>query len=76
MLDTNGVVTTLAGNAGITQLTDGVGTNANFQFYNYGIAVDTNGNVYVPALNTAITSTIKKIDTSGDINCCAAAHFL
>ena len=43
---TNWVVTTLAGSVGVTGGDDGVGSSALF-YWPYGIAVDTNGNVYV-----------------------------
>ena len=43
---TNWVVTTLAGTVGVTGSDDGVGSSALF-YWPYGIAVDTNGNVYV-----------------------------
>ncbi len=45
-IDAGGVVTTLAGTAGVSSLTDGTGVNASF-FQPYGIAVDRSGNVYV-----------------------------
>src|SRR5262249_42479143 len=40
------VVTTIAGNVGVTGSDDGVGSSALFS-YPYGITVDTNGNLYV-----------------------------
>ena len=59
-IDTNGVVTTVAGNrkAGFA---NGVGTNASF-FAPVGVAVDGSGNVYVA---DAGNNAIRKIDTNG-----------
>jgi sugar lactone lactonase YvrE len=55
-----GVVSTLAG-SGIATFLDGIGTNAGFNIP-LGVAVDSNGNVYV-AENT--NRRIRKIDTTG-----------
>jgi secreted PhoX family phosphatase len=42
----DGNVTTLAGLAGSTGTTDGIGSNARF-YYPYGIAKDNSGNLYI-----------------------------
>ena len=58
---TNWVVTTLAGLAGIYGTNDGTGTNALFNLP-YGVAVDTNGNVYVADSGN---NTIRKVTPVG-----------
>jgi streptogramin lyase len=58
---TNWVVTTLAGKAGHPGLLNGTGTNAEFDYPN-GVAVDTNGNVYVA--DTA-NAAIRKVTPAG-----------
>jgi streptogramin lyase len=58
---TNWVVTTLAGKAGSPGLVNGTGTNAEFNYPN-GLAVDTNGNVYVA--DTA-NAAIRKVTPAG-----------
>ena len=63
-----GLVTTLAGSAGIPGYTDGVGFAAQFNFP-VGIGVDTNGNVYVTENTDPVTGvgyhTIRKITPGG-----------
>src|SRR6266540_3313612 len=56
-----GVVTTLAGLAGITGSADGTGRAARF-YYPYGVATDSSGNVYVA---DSSNSTIRKITPAG-----------
>jgi sugar lactone lactonase YvrE len=58
-----GVVTTLAGSAGISGSNDGTGANALFN-QPYGVAVDATGNVYVA--DTA-NATIRKITPAGAV---------
>ena len=59
-----GVVTTLAGSAGNTGSSDGTGIAA--RFYNpNGVAVDTNGNVYV---SDRSNSTIRKVTSGGVVS--------
>ncbi len=58
-----GAVSTLAGTVGVAGLADGVGTAAQFNSPQ-GIAVDTNGNVYVADTNN---STIRKIAPNGTV---------
>jgi len=58
---TNWVVSTIAGQAGHYGANDGTGTNAQFSFPN-GIALDTNGNLYV---GDTYNSTIRKITPVG-----------
>jgi len=60
---TNWVVTTLAGKAGHPGLLNGMGTNAEFDYPN-GVAVDTNGNVYVA--DTA-NAAIRKVTPAGAV---------
>lgn len=56
-----GVVSTLAGGAGISGSTDGTGTAARFN-YPTGVAVDTSGNVYVA---DTTNNTVRKITAAG-----------
>ncbi|HEX7841348.1 MAG TPA: hypothetical protein VF469_27910 [Kofleriaceae bacterium] len=56
-----GVVTTLAGTAGVSGSTDGIGTAARFYGPN-GVAVDSAGNVYVA---DEFNNTIRKITADG-----------
>ncbi len=56
-----GVVTTIAGTAGVTGTADGIGAAASFNAPQ-GIAVDVNGNVYVADTDS---HTIRKITTAG-----------
>ena len=56
-----GLVTTIAGLAGVKGSADGMGTNASFNLPN-GIAVDTNENLYVA---DEFNDTIRKITPSG-----------
>ena len=56
-----GVVTTLAGQAGVAGSTNGTGTNALFT-YPFGVTVDTNGVVYVADTDN---STIRKVTPAG-----------
>lgn len=58
-----GVVTTLAGTAGVAGSVDGVGTAAQFS-YPQGIAVDVAGNVFVGDTDN---STIRRIATNGSV---------
>ncbi len=58
-----GVVTTLAGLAGITGSADGTGRAARF-YYPYGVATDSSGNVYVADSGN---NTIRKITPAGDV---------
>ncbi|MEI6232740.1 MAG: PKD domain-containing protein [Planctomycetota bacterium] len=57
----SGVVTTLAGSAGLTGTTDGTGSTARFN-YPIGIAVDSAGTVYV---GDSTNHTIRKITAAG-----------
>ena len=54
-------VTTIAGLAGNSGTNDGTGSAARFN-YPYGVAVDTNGNVYVA---DALNNTIRKVTPVG-----------
>jgi hypothetical protein len=56
-----GVVTTLAGLAGVTGSQNGTGSAARFN-YPWGVAVDTNGNVYVGDQGS---ETIRKVTSAG-----------
>jgi sugar lactone lactonase YvrE len=58
-----GIVTTLAGSAGLSGHTDANGSAARF-FYPLGVAADTTGNVYVA--DTA-NQTIRMVTPSGDV---------
>ena len=60
-ITSSGAVTTLAGTAGISGFSDGVGTNAKFN-YPHGVAVDSSGNVYVADTHNQL---IRKITSSG-----------
>ncbi len=57
----DGVVTTIAGTAGVCGSADGTGAAAQF-YYPYGVAVDGSGNVYVADLGN---NTIRKITPDG-----------
>jgi len=59
-----GVVTTLAGQAGVTGSADGIGTAAQFNFPS-GIAIDGAGNLYVA---DTFNSTIRKILPNGTVS--------
>jgi sugar lactone lactonase YvrE len=59
-----GVVTTLAGTAGISGSTDGIGTTAEFSTPS-GIAVDGAGNAYVA---DSFNNTIRKITPAGEVS--------
>jgi len=65
----SGVVTTLAGAAGQTGGSDGVGSSALF-YYPFGIAVDTAGNVYVADYDN---STIRKVTPGGSVSTLAGS---
>jgi sugar lactone lactonase YvrE len=56
-----GVVTTLAGTAGVAGSADGTGSGAKFN-QPYGIAIDRSGNVYVGDINN---NTIRKVTAAG-----------
>ena len=56
-----GVVTTLAGTPGVSGTNNGTGTSAKF-YYPYGLAVDTNGTVYVA---DTYNHTIRKVTAGG-----------
>jgi NHL repeat len=58
---TNWVVTTIAGLAGTNGIADGTNSNAHF-YWPAGIAVDTNGNVFVSDYNN---NTIRKLKPGG-----------
>jgi len=60
----SGVVTTLAGTAGVSGSNDGTGAAAQFNGP-FGVAVDGNGNVYVSDRNNA---TIRKITSAGVVS--------
>ena len=62
-ITSSGVVTTLAGAAGMVGSADGIGALARFN-YPYGIAVDSSGNVYVSDKGN---HTIRKITSSGTV---------
>jgi sugar lactone lactonase YvrE len=64
-----GVVTTLAGSAGVTGSADGAGPAASFQFPT-GVATDSAGNVYV---TDTYNNTIRKINRFGAVSTLAGA---
>jgi sugar lactone lactonase YvrE len=68
-IDTSTNVTTLAGSPGVTGTNDGPGSAALFN-YPYGIAVDTNGNLYV---TDQLNQTIRKIDTATNVTTLAGS---
>jgi sugar lactone lactonase YvrE len=61
MITPGGVVTTLAGHAGLTGFADGTGTNAEFDGP-FGVCVDAGGNVYV---GDSVNNEIRKIAPGG-----------
>jgi hypothetical protein len=61
MIDTNDVVTTIAGQAFNFGSSDGTATNASF-FLPTGITIDSNNSLFVVSLNSALD--IRKIDTN------------
>jgi sugar lactone lactonase YvrE len=63
-IDATGMVTTLAGLATNTGSADGNGAAARF-YFPAGVAVDTNGNVYVA---DSVNETIRKIAPNGDVS--------
>lgn len=63
-IDSNGLVTTVAGQSGVQGNTDGIGTNALFSSPS-GITLDTNGNLFVTDLGNGTNNTIRKIDSNG-----------
>jgi len=62
-IDTNGNVTTIAGQAGVQGSGDGQGTEATFKGPS-GIAMDGKGNLFVADSSNSI---IRKIDTTGNV---------
>jgi sugar lactone lactonase YvrE/ketopantoate hydroxymethyltransferase len=60
-IDIHGVVTTIAGTAGLTGSTDAIGSSARFNNPN-GIAIDSVGNLYISDTGNSI---IRKIDING-----------
>ena len=62
-ISTNGTVSTFAGQAGSNGSVDDTGSAARFYFPT-GLAVDTNGNVYV---SDSVNQTIRKITSSGAV---------
>jgi sugar lactone lactonase YvrE len=63
-VDTNGIITTVAGNSGIGFYGDGgVATNASL-YYPFGIAFDASGNLYIA---DSYNNRIRKVDTNGII---------
>lgn len=64
-----GVVSTLAGTAGVSGSTNGTGTSARFNFPN-GVAVDTSGTVYVA---DSSNFTIRKITSAGAVTTLAGS---
>ena len=69
MITPSGLVSTFAGTPGVTGSTDGIGTNAKFN-YPQGIAVDSGSNVYVA---DSYNSTIRKITPSGSVSTLAGS---
>ncbi|HEX7746545.1 MAG TPA: hypothetical protein VF462_14945, partial [Micromonosporaceae bacterium] len=67
-----GVVTTLAGTAGMTGSTDGTGAAARFSFPE-GVALDSAGNVYVADTGS---HTIRKITPAGVVTTLAGTAFM
>src|SRR6266566_2177991 len=68
-IDSNGSVSTLAGQAGNPGSADGTGTAAQFNFPS-GVAVDTSGNVYV---GDTANETIRKITSAGVVTTLAGS---
>ena len=60
----SGVVTTLAGSAGLYGNSDGTGSAARFN-YPFGVAVDSSGNIYVAAY---MSHTIRKVTPTGVVS--------
>lgn len=60
-----GVVSTIAGEAGVAGSTDGQGVSARFSGNPWGIAVDGSGNVFVADTNN---NTIRKINAAGNVS--------
>ena len=69
-IDTLGVVTTLAGTAGVVGWADGTGGTASFN-HPRGIAVDRSGNLYVADYSNNM---IRKIAAGGVVSTLAGAH--
>ncbi|MFY8034755.1 MAG: NHL repeat-containing protein, partial [Flexibacteraceae bacterium] len=67
-ITSDGIVTTLAG-SGIQDYVDGIGTSAAFNFP-YGVAVDTDGNVYVADVSN---QRIRKITADGAVTTLAGS---
>ena len=70
-IDTNGNVTTVAGN-GNFGLTNGNGTNATF-YRPVGVAVDLSGSLYVSDGDQGGYGAIRKIDTNGNVTTLAGS---
>lgn len=68
-ITSSGVVTTLAGMAGFTGSTDGIGSLARF-FKPSGVALDSAGNIYVA---DASNQTIRKITPAGEVTTLAGS---